>query len=210
MQDDAPSHLAGSEDDDQRLAARARGGDLRAFEALVRRYERWVFTLALRLVGERSEAEDMAQEIFLKAYAGLAGFRGAARFSTWLYAIATHHCLNHLAARRRRAHLEISPEAPGGSQDQSPSAVERAADGGPGPDALLEQREIQQAVRAALALLSDEHRVILLLREIQGLTYEEIAETLGLEMGTVRSRLYRARQELRKCLGPAALYGSRP
>jgi len=86
-----PARLTAAADEDRRLVDRARTGDVRAFEALVRRYERWVFTLALRMVGDRADAEDIAQEVFLKAYRGLPGFRGGSRFSTWLYAIASHH-----------------------------------------------------------------------------------------------------------------------
>ncbi|MBI3003279.1 MAG: sigma-70 family RNA polymerase sigma factor, partial [candidate division NC10 bacterium] len=90
---------AAAVDEDRELVEQARAGDAGAFEALVRRYQGWVFTLALRMVGNRAEAEDVAQEVFLKAYRGLAGFKAASRFTTWLYAIASHHCLNHLQAR---------------------------------------------------------------------------------------------------------------
>lgn len=190
-------------DEDRELVSRARTGDVGAFEALVRRYQRWVFTLALRMVGEPAEAEDMAQEIFLKAYRGLKGFKGASRFSTWLYSIASHHCLNHLQALRRR------PSSPrraagviGASSNDPPVAVDRIADGAPRADALLERAERVRIVQAELAHLTEDHRIILVLRDIQGLSYEAIAETLGLELGTVRSRLHRARMEMKARLGP--------
>ncbi len=190
-------------DPDRALVDRARAGDAGAFEMLVRRYQGWVFTLALRMLGDRGEAEDMAQEIFLKAYRGLKRFKGASRFSTWLYAIASHHCVNHLGARRRRPRLH---EQAGDRRDHAeadpPAVVDRLADQAPHADALLERMDLARIVQAELANLTAEHRIILVLRDIQGLTYEEIARTLRLELGTVRSRLHRARMEMRARLTP--------
>ena len=194
------------EDADRELVDRARTGDARAFEVLVRRYQGWVFTLALRMVGHPAEAEDMAQEIFLKAYQGLKGFKGASRFSTWLYSIASHHCLNHLQALRRRPSASRRPaEHPDASVNSPQAAVERLPDGAPRADALLEQEDLARIVQAELARLSEDHRIILVLRDIQGLSYDEIAETLGLELGTVRSRLHRARMEMKARLDPRLL-----
>ncbi len=181
---------------------RAKTGDVRAFEALVRRYERWVFTLALRMVGDRADAEDIAQEVFLKAYRGLPGFRGGSRFSTWLYAIASHHCLNHLASREARMRRARRAENPSSADGETPSAVERLADESPGPDAALERRELRRMIQRELLHLTEEHRIVLVLRDIQAMSYEDIAETLGLELGTVRSRLHRARMELKARLEP--------
>jgi RNA polymerase sigma-70 factor (ECF subfamily) len=209
VQEPEPSSIqTGSGDTDRRLVDRARGGDLRAFEALVRRYERWVYTLALRMVADRGEAEDIAQEVFLKVHTGLSGFRGASRFSTWLYAIASHHCLNHLASRGRRPR-PASSRTPEGADDP-PGLLERLADDAPGPDELLERQEAARQVRGALAELTDDHRLILILREIQGLSYEEIAEAVGVEVGTVRSRIHRARTALRLRMLSAAADGGRP
>jgi RNA polymerase sigma-70 factor (ECF subfamily) len=191
------------QDEDRELVDRARMGDAGAFEALVRRYQSWVFTLALRMVGEPAEAEDMAQEIFLKAYRGLRGFKGASRFSTWLYSIASHHCLNHVQALRRRPSASRrGAEHQNASNNDPPAAVDRLPDGAPRADALLEQADLARIVQAELARLTEDHRIILVLRDIQGLSYEEIAETLGLELGTVRSRLHRARLEMKTRLAP--------
>ena len=190
-------------DQDRALVDRARAGDIGAFELLVRRYQGWVFTLAARMLGDRAEAEDMAQEIFLKAYRGLKTFKGASRFSTWLYAIASHHCLNHLEARRRRPLLHWPARDRPDQAGKDPQAiVDRLADPAPPADALLEKADLTRLVQAELANLTAEHRIILVLRDIQGLSYEQIAETLRLELGTVRSRLHRARMEMRARLTP--------
>jgi RNA polymerase sigma-70 factor (ECF subfamily) len=155
------------------------------------------------MVGEPAEAEDMAQEIFLKAYRGLRGFKGASRFSTWLYSIASHHCLNHVQALRRRPSASRrGAEHQNASNNDPPAAVDRLPDGAPRADALLEQADLARIVQAELARLTEDHRIILVLRDIQGLSYEEIAETLGLELGTVRSRLHRARLEMKTRLAP--------
>jgi RNA polymerase sigma-70 factor (ECF subfamily) len=190
-------------DEDRQLVDRAKAGDVGAFEALVRRYERWVFTLALRMVGDRADAEDMAQEVFLKAHRGLARFRGGARFSTWLYAIASHQCLNHLASRtarlRRMRRVDGPTAAPGATES---SAIDRVADEAPGPDAAAEQRELRRVIQDELLQLTEDHRIALVLRDIHGMPYEDIADALGIELGTVRSRIHRARMELKARLAP--------
>ncbi len=195
---------AAAPDEDRELVDRVLAGDAGAFEALVRRYQGWVFTLALRMLGDRAEAEDVAQEVFLKAYRGLKSFKGASRFSTWLYAIASHHCLNHLQARARRPrpYSGKGGEAAGAGGDDPGDPVDRLPDGAPRADALLERADLERIVQAELQHLTEEHRAVLVLRDIQGLTYEEIAQALGLELGTVRSRLHRARLEMKARLAP--------
>ena len=186
----AQTRAVGQHDNDLAAIERASAGDGAAFEALVRKYQGWVFTLAYRMLGDRGEAEEMAQEIFLKAYQALKRFERKAKFSTWLYRIATNHCVNHLESRRRRPQGHPAP------------LVEQVADPTPGADRALEQDDLRRLVKEELLRLTPEHRAILVLRDIQGLAYDEIGELLGLGPGTVRSRLHRARMDLKERLKP--------
>ena len=188
------------QDDDLVAIERASTGDGDAFEVLVRKHQTWVFTLAYRMLGDRAEAEEMAQEIFFKAFRALKRFERRSRFSTWLYSIATNHCLNQLESRRRRPRLqELNRSA---RKEGTPGPLlDQIADPTPGADQALE-RAVQRQVQEQLLTLTPEHRSILVLRDIQGLAYEEIGEILSLEPGTVRSRLHRARMELKERLKP--------
>ena len=171
--------------DDGDLLARLRAGDARAFEELVRRYQHRVFGVALRMLGSRAEAEDMAQEVFLRVHRAIAEFRGDARLSTWLYGITSNLCLNRLASaeRKRMRHDD--------------EAVRRAPSDAADATASMEQAEIEAALQQAIAELPDERRIVVVLRDLEGLSYEEIAQALALEPGTVRSRLHRARLDLK-------------
>ena len=177
-------------DPDLPLLTAARAGDRDAFTALVRRHERRLISFAGRMLRNAAEAEEAAQEVFLKAYRALGSFRGEAKVATWLTRIATHHCLNLLRDRRRRP---VAADPPG-------DPVGRLAETGPDPLAALEERAREAAVHAALGTLAPDQRTILLLRDLQGLSYEEVSQTLGIELGTVRSRLHRARMALREAL----------
>lgn len=170
--------------DDAALLARLRAGDERAFETMVTTYQHRVFGVALRMLGSRAEAEEIAQETFLRAHRALGGFRGEARLGTWLYGIASRLCLNRLAGGLRRH--EQSDEAA-----MLRHAAERADAG-----AALEQRELAAALHDAIAGLPDERRLVVVLRDVEGLDYEEIAQVLDVPLNTVRSRLHRARLDL--------------
>lgn len=148
-------------------------------------YQHRVFGVALRMLGNRAEAEEIAQETFLRAHRALPEFRGGACLHTWLYAIASRLCLNRLASADRRL-LRGDDEALATAPSGEPSAA-----------AVLERAELDAAVREAIAALPDERRIVVVLRDVEGLSYEEIAEALGLEPGTVRSRLHRARLDLK-------------
>ena len=167
------------------LVVRLRQGERRAFEELVIAYQHRVFGVALRMLGNRAEAEEIAQETFLRAHRALPEFRGEARLHTWLYAIASRLCLNRLASADRRL-VRGDDEALATAPAGEPSAA-----------AMLERAELDAAVREAIAALPEERRIVVVLRDVEGLSYDEIGEALGLEPGTVRSRLHRARLDLK-------------
>ena len=170
---------------------RVQKGDVNAFETLVSAYEKNVYNLALRMMGNAQDAEDMAQEAFLKAYNSLPSFRGDSKFSVWLYRIVSNVCLDQLRKKSKRPTVSLSMEDEDGEETQLD-----LPDTAQSPEELLEKKLTREAVRRGLAQLPEDARQILLLREIQGLSYEEIGETLGLEPGTVKSRIFRARKRL--------------
>ena len=178
---------------EQELAVirRVQRGDANAFEYLVAAYEKNVYNLALRMTGSPEDAEDMAQEAFLKAYSSLDSFRGDSKFSVWLYRIVSNVCLDFLRRQKKRQSFSLSMEDDDGEETELElPALSRL------PEEELEKKLTRDAVRRGLAQLPEDARQILLLREIQGLSYEEIGETLGLEPGTVKSRIFRARKKL--------------
>ena len=174
--------------DESHLVEAVRRGDPRAFEDLVRAYQHRVFGVALRMLGSRAEAEEVAQEVFLRVHTAIHDFRGEAKLSTWLYAIASRLCLNHLATGERRA-VRAGEET-----------LTRLASSHASPVDELERGEMEAALHRAIAELPEERRIVVVLRDLQGLTYEEIAAALELELGTVRSRLHRARALLKRRL----------
>lgn len=169
------------------LLARLRAGEPKAFEELVIAYQHRVFGVALRMLGSRAEAEEIAQEVFLRAHRAVADFRGEAKLGTWLYGIASRLCLNRLASPDRRVTRGDAAlaDVPAANVDAA-MAAERA--------------ELEAAMHAAIAELPDERRLVLVLRDLEGLSYEQIAEALALDPGTVRSRLHRARMQLKEKL----------
>lgn len=171
----------------------ARQGDQDAFEALVRLYEKRVFALTLRMCGNPEDAAEAAQEAFLSAWQGLPFFRGDASFSTWLYRLASNACVDFLRREgRRRA-------AAGPSLDDGELNLD-VPDAAPGPQEQAERRELQSHIEAGLQALSPDHREVLLLREMHQLRYDEIAQVLDLDVGTVKSRISRGRKQLRNFL----------
>ncbi len=165
---------------DEALVRGTLSGDQRAYGELVTRYQRMVYTLVLRMVGNAEDARELTQVVFVKAWRGLSGFDPGRRFFSWLYRISIHECLNHQRARRRFEALEVEPE----SRD-------------PGPEARSEAHETEAQVQQALSLLNEQDRQILILRHFLDFTYEQIGEVLKISAKTVKSRLYTARQRLR-------------
>jgi RNA polymerase sigma-70 factor (ECF subfamily) len=177
------------EDITRDVLERLRAGDAGAFEDLVTAYQHRVFAVAYRMLGNRAEAEEAVQEVFLRAYRALGDFRGEARLSTWLYAITSRLCLSRLgSAKRRLAHVRDEALLDGLVSAETSVAT------------ALEQREQQAALQRAISELPNDRRILVVLRDLEGLSYEEISQTLDLTLGTVRSRLHRARLELREKL----------
>lgn len=166
-------------------------GDTDAFEALVTAYQKQVYNLALRTVGNEEDAADMTQEAFLRAYRSLGSFRGDSKFSVWLYRLTTNICIDFLRSRGRRPTVSLTAA----DEDEEPQELD-VADDRFDPVQSLERAELRRAVQRGLASLPEDYRRILMLRELSGLSYTEIGQVLRLEEGTVKSRLFRARKKL--------------
>jgi RNA polymerase sigma-70 factor (ECF subfamily) len=183
---------------DRRLVRRIRNGDDRAFEELVRLYQNRIFSLTLRMIGNRQEAEDLAQEVFITVHRAIASYRGEGRFYTWLYRIASNTCKNRIKYLRgrnfhRSVSVEDTPEAHGGGDGPVVSLQGQIA----GPEQMAEGTRLQDAIARELANLDPEHRLLIVLRDIQGLPYADILRITGLQEGTLKSRLHRARVALK-------------
>ena len=176
---------------EKEIIERVLGGDANAFEELVLRYEKTVYSLAVRMVSDREDAADMTQEAFIKAYNSLSSFRGDSRFSVWLYRITTNVCLDFLRSKSRRPQLSLTvvDDDDGDVQLDIPDP---AAD----PEDQLMKRLGMQSLSEGLKLLPDKQRQILVMRELGGMSYAEIGAALSLEEGTVKSRIFRARKRL--------------
>ncbi len=182
---------------DLELVARVQQGQRQAFDLLVKKYQARILALILRFVRDRHEAEDVAQETFVRAYRALANFRGDAAFYTWLYRIAINTAKNHLVARGRRA-SDVDIDSVEAEQSEGGEALRHADT----PEGELLARELEAIVHKAIAGLPDELRTALMLREFDGLSYEDIAIIMRCPVGTVRSRIFRAREEVDRHIGP--------
>ena len=170
--------------DDGYLVAAALAGRAEAFGTLVERYERAVYHLCLRTMRDAEEARDCTQEAFFKAFRSLRTFKPDAKFSTWIFSIAYHACCDRLGRRKRFSREELPDRA-------DPSA---------GPDVEVERKDAARALRAAIDALPEKYRTVITLYHLQGKQYEEIARVLDLPMGTVKTHLFRAKEQLRKAL----------
>lgn len=181
---------------ERELVQRARDGDERAFEQLVADNEKRIYNLCRRLTGDPEDAAELAQEAFLNAWRGLSRFQGDSAFSTWLYRLASNACIDFLRREKRRRDLSMSLSL----DDDEGLRQAELPDERDSPEQCLERAEIRRAIAAGLERLSLEHRQVLVMRELNGLSYAEICQVLELEEGTVKSRISRARVALRKVL----------
>jgi RNA polymerase sigma-70 factor (ECF subfamily) len=191
-------------DEERRLVAAAQRGDVESFNALVRLYEGRVYNLSFRMLGDRDSAADAAQEAFFSAYRNLRSFRGGS-FRSWLLRIATNACYDVLRARQRRPSVSIEAAFEAGD-DAAPLQV---ADDRETPDDAALRRELAHAIEGGLQHLADDQRLVLVLSDIQGLSYDEIAQITDTNLGTVKSRLSRARARLRDVLRAGELLPER-
>jgi RNA polymerase sigma-70 factor (ECF subfamily) len=181
-----------------RLIRKLRERDERAFREMMEEYGDRVVNLTYRMLGNREEAEDLAQEVFITVFKSIDTFRGDAKLSTWLYRIAANHCKNrikYLARRHDRSRAELDDRIEGAPN--GPSMGPRAS---PRPDVQLEGAELEQVLQKAIADLDEDQRILVVLRDVEDLSYEEICAITELPEGTVKSRLHRARMALRKKL----------
>jgi len=185
------------QDNDEILVARVKRGDKQAFNLLVAKYQYRIRGLIGRLVADPGEVEDLVQEAFIKAYRALGGFRGDSAFYTWLYRIAVNTAKHHLAGVARRPPMQDIDAAADAMRAPPPRLVETNT-----PEAMLQNDQLVATIRRAMAALPDELRQALTLRELEGLSYEDIADALDCPIGTVRSRIFRAREAIQKAMTP--------
>ena len=178
---------------DEDLVARSRGGDLDSFNQLILRWERPIYALAYRVIGREEDARDVVQETFLRAFRALPGFKGQAKFSSWLYRIALNLCRDWIRRRRRSPLVEL-PEGV--------DPAELAAERGPieSIEELASRKELSEAVAEAMSLLPEEQRTAIILKEYHGMTFQEIADLQGCPLSTVKTRLYQGLAVLRRNL----------
>jgi len=198
-----PSAACSEAAHDEQLTELARQGDVSAFGRLVERHKNRVLNTCWRICGNRDDAEDLAQEAFMKALEAISSFQARSQFYTWLCRIAVNVSLSHVRRQARAPKLSLHDrEGRLRTEHQAAKLVNRVSADGQGPADKLCVRQTEQQLLAALARLDEDHRAIVVLRDIEGLDYQEISSVLEINIGTVKSRLHRARMELRAILRP--------
>lgn len=184
---------------DMVLVRKCLSGDQEAFATVVQDYQGMVYNLAYRFLGEKGEAEDLAQEVFLKVYKSLKSFKGKSTLKTWIYRITSNMALNRIKfLQRRHRHGQVNLEGDGREDRLAP--IDTLSDSQPDPLKRVHASDISERLQAALDELSPEQRAVVILRDIEGFTYDHIAETLDLNLGTVKSRLARGRMNIQELM----------
>jgi len=178
------------------LISKAKAGDVEAFEQLIEAYQKKVYNLALRMTGNQDDAADLAQEAFIRVFRSISGFKEQSSFSTWVYRITTNVCLDEIRKRKNRKVISIDEEIHMDEGEIKRQVISEE----PLPDELAEREELRSIVNAAINSLPEDQRIVLTLRDLNGLSYDEIAKILDCPGGTVKSRINRARQALRNVL----------
>ena len=183
-------------DSEKNLLERAKSGDIAAFEQLIDSYQRKIFNIALRMLGNYDDAGDLTQEVLIRIYRSIGSFKEQSSFSTWIYRITTNVCLDEIRKRKNRKVISLDEEIKFDDGDMK----RQIESDEPTPEETAETEDLKKIVNDAIARLNEEHRIVIVLRDIQGLSYEEIADVLKCPEGTVKSRINRARQALKNIL----------
>ncbi|MBQ2614613.1 MAG: sigma-70 family RNA polymerase sigma factor [Clostridia bacterium] len=183
-------------EEEKALIQRAQNGDTHAFEILVQEYQTRIFSIAYRMMQNQEDAADLTQEILLKLFKNLDKFRGNSKFSTWVYRVATNSCLDALKKAKRQSAYSLDKAI----ETEEGTLLGEIPDKGSMPQELAEKKAMIEAVRLGILKLSKEHQRVIVLREVEGFSYEEIAQILNCSVGTVKSRINRGRENLKKIL----------
>jgi len=190
------SKAAADAPEDRQLVKRAQGGDLEAYDELIRRYQERIYATIYHMTANHEDANDLAQETFIKAYQALKSFKGDSSFFTWVYRIAVNKTINFLKQRKNKTHMSLNDLDFNAEHD--PDLVALVSDKTPRRDVNL--IELQEKLNGAMQKLSEIHRLVVTLHDVQGLSHEDISKIMGCNTGTVRSRLFYARQQLQAYL----------
>lgn len=183
-------------DHEKLLITKAQAGDPLAFEELISMHQKNIFSIAYRIAGNHEDASDMAQEVLIKIFRNLDQFKGNSKFSTWLYRVATNTCLDMRKKIMKHSAYSLDQEL----ETDEGSILTEIQDDSPTPEQHAEQSVVQKAINTAISNLNDQHKKVIILRDVQGFSYEEIADMLSCSVGTVKSRINRARAQLKKIL----------
>mgnify|MGYP000892149186 CR=1 FL=1 len=185
-------------DKEKDLLLKARNGDVKAFETIIEDYQKKVFNIALRMIGNHDDASELAQEVFIRIFKSLKNFKGESSLSTWIYRITTNVCLDELRKRKNKNIVSLDEDV---KQDDG-EIKRQVEDARPTPDVIAEKNEVRRVVKEAILSLPEDQRTVIILRDIQGFSYDEIAKIMNCPEGTVKSRINRSRQILRDRLKP--------